>query len=82
MPLSEIMLVLMGLLTVSMMAAAICNYIPVPYTVFLVILGMFLGSLARQDIGLNFLLDFQLTPDLVLYLFLPVLIFEFSVPSE
>jgi len=79
MPLSEIMLVLMGLLTVSMMAAAICNYIPVPYTVFLVILGMFLGSLARQDVGLNFLLDFQLTPDLVLYLFLPVLIFESAI---
>ena len=79
MPLSEIMLVVMGLLTVSMMAAAICNYIPVPYTVFLVILGMFLGSLARQDIGLNFLLDFQLTPDLVLYLFLPVLIFESAI---
>ena len=54
MPLSEIMLVVMGLLTVSMMAAAICNYIPVTYTVFLVILGMFLGSLARQDIGLKF----------------------------
>ena len=79
MPLSEIMLVVLGLLTVSMMAAAICNYIPVPYTVFLVILGMFLGSLARQDIGLNFLLDFQLTPDLVLYLFLPVLIFESAI---
>ena len=79
MPLSEIMLVVMGLLTVSMMAAAICNYIPVPYTVFLVILGMFLGSLARQDIGLNFLIDFQLTPDLVLYLFLPVLIFESAI---
>ena len=79
MPLSEIMLVLMGLLTISMMAAAVCNYIPVPYTVFLVILGMFLGSLARQDIGLNFLLDFQLTPDLVLYLFLPVLIFESAI---
>ena len=79
MPLSEIMLVVMGLLTVSMMAAAVCNYIPVPYTVFLVILGMFLGSLARQDIGLNFLLDFQLTPDLVLYLFLPVLIFESAI---
>ncbi len=79
MPLSEIMLVLMGLLTISMMAAAVCNYIPVPYTVFLVILGMFLGSLARQDVGLNLLLDFQLTPDLVLYLFLPVLIFESAI---
>ena len=70
MPLSEIILVVMGLLAVSMMAAAVCNYIPIPYTVFLVILGMFLGSLARQNTELNFLLDFQLSPDLVLYLFL------------
>ena len=79
MPLSEIILVVMGLLAVSMMAAAVCNYIPIPYTVFLVILGMFLGSLARQNTELNFLLDFQLSPDLVLYLFLPVLVFESAI---
>ena len=79
MPLSEIILIVMGLLTVSMVAAAICSYIPVPYTVFLVILGMFLGSLARQNPELNFLLDFQLNPDLVLYLFLPVLVFESAI---
>ena len=79
MPLSEIILVVMGLLTVSMLAAAICSYIPIPYTVFLVILGMFLGSLARQNPELNFLLDFQLSPDLVLYLFLPVLVFESAI---
>tara|TARA_B100000586_G_scaffold83788_1_gene59347 strand:- start:2537 stop:4936 length:2400 start_codon:yes stop_codon:yes gene_type:complete len=69
----------MGLLAVSMMAAAVCSYIPIPYTVFLVILGMFLGSLARQNTELNFLLDFQLSPDLVLYLFLPVLVFESAI---
>jgi len=79
MPLSEIILVVMGLLAVSMMAAAVCSYIPIPYTVFLVILGMFLGSLARQNTELNFLLDFQLSPDLVLYLFLPVLVFESAI---
>ena len=79
MPLSEIILVVMGLLTVSMLAAAICSYIPIPYTVFLVILGMFFGSLARQNSELNFLLDFQLSPDLVLYLFLPVLVFESAI---
>ena len=79
MPLSEIILVIMGLLAVSMVAAAICSYIPIPYTVFLVILGMFIGSLARQNNELNFLLDFQLSPDLVLYLFLPVLVFESAI---
>ena len=79
MPLSEIILVIMGLLGVSMVAAAICSYIPIPYTVFLVILGMFIGSLARQNNELNFLLDFQLSPYLVLYLFLPVLVFESAI---
>ena len=77
MPLSEIILVIMGLLTVSMIAAAICSHVHIPYTVFLVILGIFLGSLARHHYELNFLLDFQLSPDLVLFLFLPVLIFVF-----
>tara|TARA_B100001996_G_scaffold289548_1_gene229747 strand:+ start:716 stop:3136 length:2421 start_codon:yes stop_codon:yes gene_type:complete len=79
MPLSEIILVIMGLLTVSMIAAAICSHVPIPYTVFLVILGIFLGSLARHHYELNFLLDFQLSPDLVLFLFLPVLIFESAI---
>ena len=50
-----------------MIAAAICSHVPIPYTVFLVILGIFLGSLARHHYELNFLLDFQLSPDLVLF---------------
>ena len=69
MPLSEVILVVMGLLTVAMIAAAICRNIPVPYTVFLVILGIILGSFARQYPELALLLEFQLTPDLVLFLF-------------
>ncbi len=79
MPLSEIILVVMGLLTISIVAAAICSYVPIPYTVFLVILGIFFGSLARQNPELNFLLDFQLSPDLVLFLFLHILIFESAI---
>lgn len=76
MPLSEVILVVMGLLTVAMIAAAICKNIPVPYTVFLVILGIILGSFARHNPEFELLLEFQLTPDLVLFLFLPALIFE------
>ncbi|MCG8378721.1 MAG: cation:proton antiporter, partial [Proteobacteria bacterium] len=79
MPLSEVILVIMGLLTVAMIAAAICRNIPVPYTVFLVILGMVLGSIARSYPELGILLEFQLTPDLVLFLFLPALIFESAI---
>ncbi|MFQ5659389.1 MAG: cation:proton antiporter [Gammaproteobacteria bacterium] len=76
MPLSEIVLVITGLLTIAMVAAGICRNIPIPYTVFLVILGVILGSVARNWSEFEPLLAFQLTPDLVLFLFLPALIFE------
>ena len=76
MPLSEIILIIMGLLTVAMVAAGICRNIPVPYTVLLVILGILLGSAARNWSEFEPLLAFQLTPELVLFLFLPALIFE------
>ncbi len=82
MPLSEIILVLMGLLTVAMIAAVICRNIPVPYTVFLVILGVLLGSVARQNPDFALLLHFQLTPDLVLFIFLPALIFESAIKLD
>jgi len=76
MPLSEAILIIMGLLTIAMLAAGVCHNLPIPYTVVLVILGIVLGSLARNDASMHVLLDFQLTPDIVLFLFLPALIFE------
>lgn len=66
----------MGLLTVAMIAAGICRNLPIPYTVFLVILGMLLGSISRTWPHLVQLHEFHLTPELVLFLFLPALIFE------
>lgn len=82
MPLSETILVLMGLLTVAMIAAVICRNIPVPYTVFLVILGLVLGAFARQKPEFELLMNFQLTPDLVLFIFLPALIFESAIKLD
>lgn len=76
MPLSEVILIIMGLLTVAMLAAGLCRNLPIPYTVFLVIIGMTLGGLARQVPEFSHLLEFQLTPEIVLFLFLPALIFE------
>ena len=76
MPLSESVLIIMGLLTVAMLAAGICRNLPIPYTVFLVIIGMVLGGMARQIPEMSHLLAFQLTPEIVLFLFLPALIFE------
>lgn len=66
----------MALLTVAMIAAGVCRNLPIPYTVFLVILGVILGILARSSHEFEALLEFQLTPDMVLFLFLPALIFE------
>ena len=76
MPLSEVVLIVMGLLTVAMLAAGLCRNLPIPYTVFLVIIGMVLGGLARQVPEMEMLLEFQLTPEIVLFIFLPALIFE------
>lgn len=66
----------MGLLTVAMLAAGFCRNLPIPYTVVLVIIGMALGELSRTWSPLAPLHEFQLSPDLVFFIFLPSLIFE------
>ena len=76
MPLAELVLIVTGLLTLAMLAASICRSTPIPFTVFLVILGGVLGEMARFWPGFEPLLRLQLTPELVLFLFLPALIFE------
>ena len=76
MPISDLVLVIMGLLTVAMLAASIGRNLPIPYTVFLVVIGMLLAGLAGPVPALAPLHEFRLTPDLVFYIFLPALIFE------
>jgi len=61
--LPEVVLIIMALLTVAMLAAGVCRNLPIPYTVFLVIIGIVLGTLARNEESMSILLDFQLTPD-------------------
>ncbi len=79
MPLSEVVLIIMGLLTLAMLAAGICQRWSVPYTVFLVIIGITLGFFAREIDTFSFLLEFQLSPEIVLFIFLPALIFESGI---
>ena len=76
MPLSEAILIIMGFLSVAMVATGIARNFPIPYTVLLVILGIILGTLSRSTEVLQPLMEFQLTSDVVLFLFLPALIFE------
>ncbi|KPK08784.1 MAG: hypothetical protein AMJ64_02310 [Betaproteobacteria bacterium SG8_39] len=76
MPIADNILVISGMLAVAVIAAGLVRRVPLPYTVLLVVVGMLLGGLARKVDVLAPLLAFRLTPDLVLYVFLPVLIFE------
>lgn len=76
MPLSETILLVMALLGLAMLVAALCRNLPVPFTVFLVVVGVALGHLGRHYPPLQALGTLHLTPELVLFLFLPALIFE------
>lgn len=76
MALSETVMVVMTLLAVGVIVAGIIRNLPVPYTVLLVVLGMLLAAASEQVEALAFLQHFRLTPDLVFFLFLPILIFE------
>ncbi len=76
MPLSEILLVYMAMLAVGILVAALFRRLPIPYTVLLVLIGIGLEALARFWPVLEPLHHFRLTPELVLFIFLPTLIFE------
>jgi len=76
MPVSEVILVSMGLLSIAILAAGLFRNFSIPYTVLLVVIGIILSELARVWAFLQPLESFQLTPDLVFFIFLPALIFE------
>ncbi|MBT3727503.1 hypothetical protein HOF65_04735 [bacterium] len=48
-----------------------------PYTVLLVIIGIILVPISKLEF-FGFIDDFKLTPDLLFFVFLPVLLFEAS----
>ena len=76
MPLSETVLVLMALLATGIVASGLFRKLPIPYTVILVVIGMVLSQLSHVWHPLAPLHHFHLTPGLVLFIFLPALIFE------
>jgi len=76
MPLSESILILMALLAVAMAAIPLSRILPIPYTVILVGIGMAISTASHAWPLLHTLQSFQLTPELVMFVFLPALIFE------
>ena len=76
MPLSETVLIIMALLATGIVASGLFRKLPIPYTVILIVIGIALARLSELWSPLEPLQHFHLTPDLVLFIFLPALIFE------
>jgi len=76
MPASEIVYVLVVLLGIAMLITGTCRNLPVPFTVILVLVGLLLGKLSHLLHFMEPLQDFSLSPEIMLFVFLPALIFE------
>jgi CPA1 family monovalent cation:H+ antiporter len=66
---------LFTLLLISIGTAVLAKRIRVPFTVLLVVVGTLLAFLAQLE-WFSFIREFELTPELLFYMFLPILIFE------
>jgi CPA1 family monovalent cation:H+ antiporter len=71
----EVILSLFTLMFVSIGVFFLSQRMKVPYTVLLVVSGSLLVPLSKLD-AFSFITSFQLTPELLFFVFLPVLIFE------
>lgn len=76
MSLSETILLLTALLTLGILGSGLVRKAAIPYTVVLVIIGIGVGELSRRWPPLSSFQELSLTPELVMFVFLPVLIFE------
>ncbi len=76
MPASEIVFILVVLLGIAMLITGTCRNLPVPFTVILVLIGMLLGYLSHVLHFMEPLQGFTLSPEIMLFVFLPALIFE------
>lgn len=76
MPVSEFIFVLVVLLGIAMLVTGLCRKLPVPFTVVLVLIGVLLSDLSDSWALLSPLQEFELSPEVMLFIFLPALIFE------
>lgn len=71
----QIILSLLTLLLLSVVTHLAARWVKVPYTVLLVAVGLLLIPLTRLPV-FSYINSFQLTPDILFFIFLPILIFE------
>ncbi len=76
-------LAIFAMLGISSVGIFIAKKIDIPHTVLLVIFGIGFGFLSLVPV-FSFINEFKLTPELLFYLFLPILIFEsaFNISSR
>ena len=72
-------LMLAGLLLLATSSAIFLKRINFPYTIGLVIIGIVLASLARYSDQISHLREIDLSHDLIMYVLLPVLIFDAAI---
>jgi CPA1 family monovalent cation:H+ antiporter len=76
MPADQVIIVLVVLLGIAMFMTGVSRKIHLPYTILLVIVGIILGRVAETWPPLAILTNFRLGPEVMLFVFLPALIFE------
>ncbi|OQX33278.1 MAG: hypothetical protein B0D91_14780 [Oceanospirillales bacterium LUC14_002_19_P2] len=72
-------LIFTGLFMLTTGSAIWLKFLRVPYTIGLVVIGMALGLLAKYSDFLAPVLQIQLTHDLIMYVMLPVLIYDAAI---
>ena len=74
-PTAQTILAFFTLLLLSIGTFMVARRVRIPYTVLLVLVGLLLVPLSQTE-AFNYLTHFQLTPDTLFFIFLPILIFE------
>ena len=71
----NLMFVIIGVLAVAVVSSLTVGLLRIPYTVGMVLVGLVI-AVVHVHIGAFTTSDFELTPDLILYVILPILIFD------
>ena len=71
--------VVVGLLFIAAISAIVVKRVRFPYTIGLVLVGIAIAFAAREFEALSRLREVRLTPDIILFLILPTLLFEAAI---
>lgn len=72
----DLVVMIMGLLFTASIVAILSRKVKLPFTILLVIIGLFMGWMAKMVPLLHPLTIFKLTPEVSMTVFLPALLFE------